>query len=90
MEVTERDMGSLRHMLGAIPGRYPKHKWGWRNYFLSGKAGAGHESMQRLVNAGLVEQGHDAGAAGMYYHATIKGCEAVGMSKAAIKRAFAP
>lgn len=89
VEITKSDMDNLRHMLGAVPRRYPKHKWGWRNYFLAARTGEVHESMQRLVSAGLAEQGADMSSTGVYYHATTAGCEAVGMSKAAIKRAFA-
>ena len=86
MEVTDKDMDKLRHMLGAIPGRYPKKKWGWRNYFCAGSAG--NESMQRLVAAGYAEQGHTMEGGSTYFHATVAGCKAVGMGPAGIKRAF--
>lgn len=86
VEITKNDMDNLRHMLGAVPRRYPKNKWGWRNYFLAARTGEVHESMQRLVSAGLVRQGRDAESCGIYYHATAAGGEAVGMNKAAIKR----
>lgn len=85
MEVNEADMDSLRHMLGAVPGRYPKHKWGWRNHYCASNAGEDYDSMQRLVAAGLAVEGC-AQSSSTFYHATEAGCKAVGMSKAAIKR----
>ncbi len=85
MEVTESDIGNLRHMLGAVPGRYPKNKWGWRNHYCAPNAGEDSDSMQRLVAAGLAVQGC-AQSNSTFYHATEAGCKAVGMSKAAIRR----
>jgi hypothetical protein len=86
MEVTSEDMDKLRHMLGAVPKRYPKNKWGFRNYYCAG-SGA-RESMMRLVAAGLATEGHTQEGGSTYFHATKEGCKAVGMDGAGIKRAF--
>ena len=84
--VTDKDMDKLRHMLGAIPGRYKKNTWGWRNYYCAGSAT--NEHMQRLVSAGLATQGHTQAGGMTYFHATEAGCRAAGMGPAGIKRAF--
>jgi hypothetical protein len=86
MSVTTEDMDKLRHMLGAIPGRYPKNKWGWRNYYCAGSAD--NEHMQRLVAAGYTTQGHTQNNGSTYFHATEAGCKAAGLDRAGIKRAF--
>jgi hypothetical protein len=77
-------MDNLRHMLGAVPGRYPKKQWGFRNHFCAG-SGLQTESMRRLVAAGMVVEGRSQEHS-TFFHATQKGMESVGMSKAAIKR----
>jgi hypothetical protein len=42
-----------------------------------------------MVAAGLAEKGSSLnGGKSVYYRATVEGCKAVGLSKAAIKRAF--
>lgn len=78
----------LRHMLGATEHKR-KSSWGYRNQFCAEINYTDHVTMLEMVAAGLVtpgriiNQGKD-----MYFHATIAGCEAIGLSKAAIKRAF--
>lgn len=84
MSSTPADIDKLRHALGAVPGRYAKSKWGWRNHFCAGH-GAQTEAMQRLVADGLMLQGR-AQEEATFFHATPAGMAAVGMSKAAIKR----
>lgn len=82
--VTAGDIDKLRHMLGAVP-HLPKSSYGLRNYFA---AGTNQQiSMRRLRDAGLVTEG---GASGdlVYFHATLAGCNEIGLSKAAIKRAL--
>ena len=84
--VTDDDMHSLRHMLG-VSEQKRKSTWGYRNYFA---AGAGQiESMERLVSAGYVMRGGSSGSM-TYYHATEAGMDAIGMSKAAKRRAMEP
>ena len=83
-QVTPEDMKKLKHMLGATE-RRPKKNWGFRNYYA---AGAGDvPGLDRLVSAGLCVRGAPYDKA-HYYHATVAGCAAAGLSKAATKRAF--
>jgi len=78
------DLDNLRHMLGATTD-VKKRDWGYRNRFAPG--GKDIESMQRLENAGLVIRGrpyHET----HFYHATARGCEAVGLNPAQTERAL--
>lgn len=79
------DMAKLRHMLGAVPGRYAKSRWGWRNYYLA--AGASIDAMRRLAASGLVTEGRSEGAE-IYFHATTTGCKAAGLDRAGITQAM--
>ena len=85
-KVTYKDMDSLQHMLGV--GLHKKKSiWGYRNYFA---AGAGSlASMERLVVAGYVTRGRITNSM-TYYHATEAGMDAIGLSKAAKRRAMEP
>lgn len=84
--VTSDDLLNLMHMTGA-DSRYPKKQWGFRNHFAASVGGEDHSSMIRLEAAGFVTPGK-AGKDLAFYHATEAGCMAIGMSKAAIKRAL--
>lgn len=86
MEMNEKDMSNLRHMLGAIYGRYKKNTWGWRNYFCAGIGDL--DSMRRLVAAGFATEGHQQDGGSIYFHATEAGCKSVGLGPSGIKRAF--
>ncbi|TNC78284.1 hypothetical protein FHI69_03045 [Janthinobacterium lividum] len=79
------DFAKLQHMLGAVQ-QYPKHKWGWRNYFAAG-SGQQHEAMRRLMAAGLASAGRACGDM-TYFYATRLGCKAAGLDAAGIKRAM--
>ncbi|WP_374380531.1 hypothetical protein [Pseudomonas fluvialis] len=83
-EVTDDDMKKLRHMLGVAEHR-PKKNWGLRNYFAAGAADV--PGLERLVEAGYCVRGAPYMGA-HYYHATLAGCAAAGLSKAAAERAF--
>ena len=83
-QVTAEDMKKRKHMLGATENR-PKKEWGFRNYFAAGQNAV--PGLERLVTAGLCVRGAPYMDA-HYYHATQEGCAAVGLSKAATKRAF--
>lgn len=85
MTLAPGDMQKLRHMLGATD-QYKPRNYGFRNYYAT-SGGAAMEAMGRLVAAGLAEKG-SASANMTYYHATTKGCEFIGFTKAQIKRAF--
>lgn len=82
--VTEADLANLRHMVGAATNT-PKKQWGYRNHYASGSKD--NPSMERLVAVGYAIMGKPY-QNGFYYHATEKGCKAIGLSKAAIKRAL--
>jgi hypothetical protein len=83
--VTPADVSKLRHMLGASS-QYKMREWGFRNYYAT-SGGEAMEAMGRLVAAGLATKG-DSSAHMHYYHATEKGCELIGFTKAQTKRAF--
>lgn len=79
------DISKLRHMLGSSS-RYEPRDYGFRNYYAT-SGGEATEAMDRLVAAGLATKG-DSSPSMAYYHATIKGCEFIGFTKAQIKRVF--
>lgn len=79
------DVRKLRHMLGATD-QYKPRDYGFRNYYAT-SGGAAMEAMERLVAAALATKGGSSTNM-TYYHATEKGCEFIGFTKAQIKRAF--
>lgn len=83
--LTDDDIDNLRHMLGASLGK-PKKSHGYRNYFAAEK-GPQLESMQRLEQNGMVKIGNKTENL-TYYHATKKGCNFIGLHKAAIEMAL--
>lgn len=85
MSVTSEDLRRLRHMLGAT-NIDEQAKWGWRNYFLSGR-GEQRASMLRLVAAALAVQGETTADEAAYFHATYAGCVAAGLSVARAAKA---
>jgi len=78
----------LRHTLGA--GKYiRKSKHGYRNRFCACAGSDEDNAFQQMVAAGLATKGSAInGGELVYYRATVEGCKAIGMSKAATKRAF--
>ncbi len=78
----------LRHTLGVREG-VRKSDYGYRNRFCVSVGSADDLVFQEMVVAGLAEEG-DAinNGKARYYRATLEGCKVVGLSKAAIKRAF--
>lgn len=83
----ERDL--LEHTLGMTGNK--RSVWGYRNYYCSKAGGENHATLEGMVSQQLMTVGRgDQSSQYRYYHATRKGCEAVGMHKAAIRRAFAP
>ena len=78
----------LRHMLGASDSTPPK-RYGYRNHFCATIGGEAHITMLAMLDADLVLRGRKINDSSMeYFHATKLGCEAIGLHKAAIKRAF--
>jgi hypothetical protein len=78
----------LRHTLGA--GKHVrKSKHGYRNRFCASVGSEEHNAFQEMVAAGLAKKGSAInGGELVYYRATVEGCKAIGLSKAATKRAF--
>jgi hypothetical protein len=78
----------LTHMLGA--GKHvPRASRGYRNRFCTKVGSSDDETLQQMMNAGLVQTGCRINDVPLqYYHATVAGCEFIGMSKAATKRAM--
>lgn len=78
----------LQHTLGAGT-RYRKSQHGFRNLFCAGVDSDDDRTFQEMVSHGLARQGpliNDGDS--RIYHATLAGCHAIGLHKAAIKRAF--
>lgn len=74
----------LRHMLGA-DSKSP----GYRNHFCAEIGYTDHKSMMEMVTAGLVTTGQIINdGRDQYFHATLAGCKAIGLSNKATKRAF--
>lgn len=78
----------LRHALGA--GKHVrKSKHGYRNRFCACAGSDEDNAFQQMVAAGLATKGSAiSGGELVYYRATVEGGRAIGMSKAATKRAF--
>lgn len=78
----------LRHTLGANKERQ-RHQHGSRNYFLAGVGTADYVQLCDMEAAGLMRRGrYVKESIGQYFHATALGCEYIGLSKAATRRAF--
>ena len=78
----------LRHMLGAGVARR-KQDHGFRNYYCASVGSEDHAVMKEMERAGLVGAGRFINnSRDQYFHATADGCKAIGLSKAAIARAF--
>lgn len=78
----------LRHMLGAGAER-PKRDHGFRNHYCTSVGSGCHGVLLEMQEAGLVRAGRSINKGrDQYFHATIEGCKAIGLSAAAIKRAF--
>lgn len=81
---------NLTHMLGA-GSHIPKKQHGYRNHFCAVLSirNKDYESMIEMIEAGLVFAGVTINFNEcQYFHATVAGCQAIGLSKAAIKRAM--
>ena len=77
-------------MLGAGPEKKKKQR-GYRNHFCANIGSQYHTDMETMVELKLVTRGHKINQGrDQYYHATREGCEAIGLHKAAIKRALEP
>jgi hypothetical protein len=89
LAVLPRWVDLLTHTLGA-GSHVRKSRHGYRNYFCATVESKEANSFDEMVAAGLAEKGQVInGGKQVYYRATVDGCNAIGLSKAAIKRAFA-
>lgn len=83
-----RHVEILQHTLGARPDS-PKGEHGYRNNFCAEIGSDDYRTCMELVENGLmllgfkINEGRD-----QYFHASHEGCEAIGLSKKAIVRAF--
>jgi hypothetical protein len=85
VSLPKRFTEALTHMLGA-GSHIPKRSHGYRNYYC---ANVGDPDMADMEKAGLVTAGCVINnGSQQYYSATLAGCQAIGLSKAAIKRAM--
>jgi hypothetical protein len=75
----------LRHMLGAWPDDPGRLHWGRRNYFMTGP-GRVDDALRRLVADGMARVGSCTADDIRIYHATEKGCLAVGMNVSQARR----
>jgi len=78
----------LVHMLGA-GSHVPKKSHGFRNRFCAGIGSSDHNTMLEMERSGLVKAGQviNEGRDQMFY-ATVAGCQAMRLGKAATKRAM--
>ena len=89
MKVVDDDHAEiLRHMLGAGL-HIPKRSHGYRSGYCVGIGSDAYGTLIEMERIGLVKAGVKINLnLDQYFHATIEGCKAIGLSKAAIKRAF--
>lgn len=87
-EVTKEQADLLTHTVGAGP-HIKRRNHGYRNRFCAEVGSKHYAAMREMERAGLVtsvgaiNEGRD-----VYFMATLAGCEAIGLSKAATKRAM--
>lgn len=87
MELTEQQEKKLRHMLGAEHGRYRKDQWGFRNHYAANPNSPACAELKEMKEIGLVSEGGSSENM-IFFHATEKGCKAIGLTKTQIDRAF--
>jgi hypothetical protein len=78
---------TLTHMLGA-GSHIPKEQHGCRNQFCASLGSEDHMSMLQMEAVGLVVKGRRLNGDMQFFYATEAGCKAIGLSKAATKRAL--
>ncbi len=78
----------LTHMLGAGE-HICKTKHGYRNYFCAEIGGSDYGTMIEMERIGLVVAGRKINLGrDQFFHATTEACEAIGLNREAIARAF--
>ena len=80
--ITTADRLYLTHMLGA-ESHIPKKQWGFRNYYCAGVGTDDESNLTAMVKAGLVVRGRTINDGdSVYFHATVAGMDAIGLTKA--------
>ena len=78
----------LRHTVGAEP-HTPRAQRGYRNHYCISIGSNDRQALLAMVDAGLMTAGEMVSKGTIqYFHATRAGCEAIGLDKSAIDRAF--
>ena len=78
----------LTHMLGASK-HHKKSSHGFRNYFCAEVSSDTYKVLRQMAFLGLVREGRKINQdRDQYFIATEAGCKAIGLSKAATKRAL--
>lgn len=80
------DLNIVRAAIGARTGT-PKRQMGFRNHYFVWIDSPVISTLEDLVSVGYMIQGVSR-SDGIYYHATEAGMKAIGLHKAAIKRAL--
>jgi hypothetical protein len=85
--VNEQEQHILEHMLG-VGSQYPKEKWGFRNIFFAPPWADNGKALIKMKSRGLVKSFECEDEESFVFIATELGCKAIGLHKAAIKRAM--
>lgn len=85
MTLTEEQIDTLRHMVGAQK-HIKKRNWGFRNHFCSTPGSDDDKMLAELAELALVIPG--ARGANNYWHCTREGCEVAGLNYAQQQRAL--
>ena len=86
MVLTDRQTNLLSHSVAANARR---GREGYRNHFAATISSPAYNEFIMMVKEGFAVSGQQINNSTMqYFHVTKKGCEAIGMSKAATKRAL--
>lgn len=86
MELTNKERVLMAHTVGMVENR-PKKDWGKRNYFAASPGGENDWVLDGLVIHKMMTRGHRDDSLN-FYHCTEAGMKAIGLHKAAIKRAL--
>lgn len=75
----------MRHSLG-FERRYPRKSWGFRNHYCASPGHTEWDTLIGLEQRGLMVRSSQNGSG--YFHVTEEGCRAIGLPKAAMRRAI--
>lgn len=81
MTITKAQRDYLTHMLGA-ESHIKKSQWGFRNYYCAGVGCNDERDLMAMAELGLVRRGRTINDGdSVYFIATEKGMDAIGLSK---------